>query len=307
MAEFWARAGDFASAFHTANSIASYMHFGRGLAKIAGAEARAGDIAGALATVAIIPNADDMSWARQYIADAQLSVGDIPGAIVMAKGIQDPFTKTVSQHRIANAQTEAGDSSAALQTLSEALSLTENIESWRLKSIGMQHVAVSQAKAGDFTGALRVADSILDPFNVSLAEQTIAELQAKAGDAEGAQRTLAAALEAADKVEDKSIVMQAYAEAKWRIDTGNPGDPDERPIVKPPLPISAPHWVYLNDTAFNLNTPFFLDLSAAMKTLPQEDSREIMDALKEMATKLVEACETLSRMLKQQEKGSVLS
>jgi len=281
IAGLWARAGNYPVAFQTIDSIRDSDKKGAGLVDVAGTQAIQGDVAAALQTAARIPPTpryyNHGSWARLNISDAQLSAGDIVGALETVGGIQYAFAKVLAKQRIADAQTEAGDPASALQTLGGALRFTDNIEEPLLKYVIKQKIAASQAKAGDIVAALRTADGIQSPFEMSSAKQNIAETQAKSGDPAGAQQTLTAALAAADKVQDKSIVMQAYAEAKARIDTGTPGNPNDQPTVAPPTPASAPDWVLKNDTL--LNTPFFLNLAAYLKTLPKDDSSKIMESL----------------------------
>ncbi len=197
---------------------------------------------------------------------------------------------------IANAQMEAGDSASALETIAEALAIANTIEERVLKWVAQQRLSQSQAKAGDIAGALRSADSIASQFSMSIAKDYIAEMQAKAGDWDGAQQTLAAALDAANKDE---IALGAYAEAKGRIDARQPGLA-EPPAVTPPPAVSLAAWMDVNGTL--LNTPFFLDLSAYLKGLPQDNPSNIWEALAVQAKTMIEAHELIGRMLEEQEK-----
>lgn len=300
VAKLWAKTGDYAVAFQTVNAIQSPYERNQSMAEIASAQAGAADINAALETLAGISFADARSSAQLSISEAQSSAGNIAAALKTADGIRTPFIKSLALQRIADAQRETGSTADALRTLADALSIASTIEE-PLRSRIHEDIAVSQAAAREIAVALRTADSIADPFNISLAKQRIAEIQARAGDAVGARQTLAAALDAAGKEKDassRSILMEGYAESKARIDSGKAVSPAEQPGITAPPSVKPQDWISMNDSL--LNAPVFKDLAKYMKTLPQSDPAKILSALFETAGKMVEAHEAIGKMLQQQ-------
>ena len=116
IAVLWTKSGDLESAFQFANSIQGYPK-SRAQAAIAGAQAKAGDFAGAQRTADSIQDASDKDLAQKAIAEAQAKAGDFAGAQKTVDSIRSEYSKGNTQKDIAQVQAEAGDFVAAQMTV----------------------------------------------------------------------------------------------------------------------------------------------------------------------------------------------
>jgi len=201
IAVLWTKSGDLESAFQFANSIQGYPK-SRAQAAIAGAQAKAGDFAGAQRTADSIQDASHKDLAQNAIAVAQAKAGDIAGAQRTVARMQDASDKDLAQNAIGDAQIKAGDIAGAQKT-------ADSMTVWMGSSSGLEDtlrrdIAQVLAKAFDFAGAQKTADRIRDGTGKTLSDNaklnfhakakahwSIAVAQAEAGDIAGAQRTVA--------------------------------------------------------------------------------------------------------------------
>jgi tetratricopeptide (TPR) repeat protein len=150
--ELWAKAGDFTSAFKTADLVQDDHNYG--------------------------PYKSIAQW---YIAKAQVEIGDIAGAQKAVDLIQDAYWKSTGQLAIAEAQIKAANSAGAQKTLASALKTVDLIQDADNKSSAQRYIAAAQAKAGDIAGAQKTVDLIGGISFKNIAQKAIAAVQAKAG------------------------------------------------------------------------------------------------------------------------------
>jgi hypothetical protein len=244
---------------------------------IATAQAKAGDILGAQKTADLIQNEPvNKIWALRAITVAQAKTGDFTGAQKTADLIQSEDHKNWALGAIAEAQIKAGDFTGAQKTA--------NLVQEMYRNGVLQDIVNDQVKAGDFTGAQKTAELFLSSVYTNWALKAIAEAQAKAGSTNRTTTNVSPTT-----VAHVAIVPVATA--------------TNQPAVEV---ITVFDWLNMLDGVTyskRLNAGPFLDLASYLKSLPRSDDPEqVFKAQLNTVSTIIEAQNTIEKMLKHQAK-----
>ncbi len=199
-----------------AREIGNSLFQARTLSMLAHLQAKAGDYAGAIQTAESIPNIKRKDFpgpsdgyydalkpcTLAIIAPLQFENGDKAGAgerlhqaIMLTGAIEAADQKIVSQIVIVRKQIECNDLNAAKSLLRESIPLAQR-QSEPLRSRGLAMLSLNQIKAGDATGARETIRSIRDYPGLEKvhALNGLADLYAKKGDQAFAQSAYREAL-----------------------------------------------------------------------------------------------------------------
>lgn len=219
--EVQAKAGDFAGAYATAESIKGAGLRTEGLTVTAAAtaaspRAKTGDVDGARvmfdeARKSAQDNEDARwrEWDLEFLASAQLKIGDVAAARATLgdalKAAQE--TKDIETlSSVVQALAKAGDLASALRT-------AQGMHSSRDRDDALKAVALAQAKAGDFAGTLKTQRGIKGFDARNEIQVAVASAQAKAGDVASALETALGIEDDASRAEALASVARAQAKA----------------------------------------------------------------------------------------------
>jgi RNA polymerase sigma factor (sigma-70 family) len=187
-------------------------------ARLAILQAQIGDIPGALTSAAGLPvqtdaESADKVHALRGIALEQRKAGDLKGARRTIGSIEDKERQARALIALADSQTEAGEKKAALETLTAALRLADELPNAEQRTACHRDIARAQLKAGDSKPALALIEAHPNDAEHAWLLLDLAEAQAAAGDPKAAvaswKRAWKAAL--AMKEEENQPCVQTLA------------------------------------------------------------------------------------------------
>jgi tetratricopeptide (TPR) repeat protein len=158
LAEAQARAGDFASAYETANATPGHDR-DEILAITVPIHAHAGHVASALKAASAIQTPERWNAALRQVAAAQAKAGDWPGAIQTlrtAARIDLPgYIRAETLRETVEVQFQRGDREGAMSTIAMARDLAQSAEYWSTQLLDLlSRIWAAQAKAGERQEAL---------------------------------------------------------------------------------------------------------------------------------------------------------